>query len=127
MQVSVTARHMNVSKAVKEFAGRKVENLDRLFHGVTKIEIILDAVDGAYSAELIAHQKRGPNMVAVSKAADIYAALDAVIEKMDHQMRRKKEILKQRRKKTAKGMLPASSEEIGIGDEEPYRLNEAEE
>lgn len=117
MQVSVTARHMDLSEAVKEFASRKVENLDRLFHGVTKIEIILDAADGAHSAELIAHQKRGAKIIAISKADDIYKAIDAVIEKMDHQMRKKKEILKQRRKKTAKGVLPASGEEIRVEEE----------
>jgi len=117
LQVSVTARHMDLSEAVKEFASRKVENLDRLFHGVTKIEIILDAADGAHSAELIAHQKRGPKIIAISKADDIYKAIDAVIEKMDHQMRKKKEILKQRRKKTAKGVLPASGEEIRVEEE----------
>jgi putative sigma-54 modulation protein len=118
---------MNVSEAVKEFARRKVENLDRLFHGVTKIEIILDAVEGTHSAELIAHQKRGANMIAVSKADDMYEAIDAVIEKMDHQMRRKKEILKQRRKKTAKGAAPPIGEEAEVGDEETYKLDEAEE
>jgi len=117
LQVSVTARHMDLSEAVKEFASRKVENLDRLFHGVTKIEIILDAADGAHSAELIAHQKRGAKIIAISKADDIYKAIDAVIEKMDHQMRKKKEILKQRRKKTAKGVLPASGEEIRVEEE----------
>jgi len=108
---------MDLSEAVKEFASRKVENLDRLFHGVTKIEIILDAADGAHSAELIAHQKRGAKIIAISKADDIYKAIDAVIEKMDHQMRKKKEILKQRRKKTAKGVLPASGEEIRVEEE----------
>jgi len=124
LQVSVTARHMDLSESVKEFASRKVENLDRLFHGVTKIEIILDAADGAHSAELIAHQKRGAKIIAISKADEMYEAIDAVIEKMDHQMRKKKEILKQRRKKTAKGVLPVSGEEIRIRDEEPEEAEE---
>ncbi len=127
MQVTVTARHISITDAVKEFASRKVENLDRLFHGVTKIEIILGPTDGSHSAELIAHQKRGGTMIAVSKADDIYKAIDAVIEKMDHQMRKKKEILKERRKKTAKGAQPLPAEETEIGDEETYKLDEPEE
>lgn len=103
MQVSVTARHMEVTEAVKAHAEAKAEHLDRLFHGVTKIEMILNKVDGTYGAELIVHQRRGEKMVASGKAGDIYAAIDAVVEKMDHQLRRKKEILKQRRKRTARG------------------------
>ena len=124
MQVFVTARHSGITGGAKDYASRKVENLDRLFHGVTKIEIVLDAADGGFSAELIAHQKRGKKMIAAGRAPDMHAAIDAVIEKMDHQMRKKKEIVKEHRKKGAKGAAGASGEEIGIGDEESYELDE---
>jgi ribosomal subunit interface protein len=101
-----------------------VENLDRLFHGVTKIEIVLDAADGGFSAELIAHQKRGKKMIAAGRAPDIHAAIDAVIEKMDHQMRKKKEIVKERRKKGAKGASPMTGEEIEGGGKETSEVDE---
>ena len=48
LQVFVTARHSGITGGAKDYASRKVENLDRLFHGVTKIEIVLDAAARKY-------------------------------------------------------------------------------
>lgn len=123
MQVSVSSRHIELAGAVSEFARKKVENLGRLFTGLTEIEIVLDAADGGHVAELIAHQKRGKKFVAESKATDMYEAIAAVIEKMDHQLRRKKQMLKKRRRKGAKG-VPLSGE-AGAAVEEYGEIEEA--
>ena len=101
MKVSVSARHMETSDAVRMFTEKKVKNLDRLFSGLTQIEIVLDASDGGHRAELIAHSKRGERFVAESKAPDVYQAVQGVIDKMDRQLREKNRMLKERRKKRA--------------------------
>lgn len=125
MQVSVSSRHIELAGAVSDFARKKVENLGRLFAGLTEIEIILDAADGGHVAELIAHQKRGEKFVAESRATDMYEAIAAVIEKMDHQLRKKKQILKKRRKRGSKETsLPG---EAGAMVEESGEIEEAEE
>ncbi len=125
MEVSVIARHMEISEAVRDFAEKKVGNLDRLFSDLTQIEIVLDAADGGHSAELIAHQNRGEKFVAESRAPDMYQAITAVIDKMDHQLRKKKEILRRHRKKAARG-VPLPGEEEAAFEEESEDVAEAE-
>ncbi len=126
MEVSVIARHMEISEGVRGFAEKKVGNLDRLFSDLTQIEIVLDAADGGHSAELIAHQNRGEKFVAESRAPDMYQAITAVIDKMDHQLRKRKEILRRRRKKAARGApLPGEEEEAAF-EEESEDVAEAE-
>ena len=127
MEVSVIARHMEISEGVRDFAEKKVGNLDRLFSDLTQIEIVLDAADGGHSAELIAHQNRGEKFVAESRAPDIYQAITAVIDKMDHQLRKRKEILRRHRKKAARGVpVPGEVEEEAAFEEESEDVAEAE-
>jgi len=124
LEVTLSARHMQVPDGLKEFAAAKVEHLDRLFRDITKIEIKLDAADGGHRAQLIAHQRRGGAIIALSTAPDTRAAIDAVIEKMDHQLRKRKEILRERKKKGVKSpgeIIPEEmmgSGEIEEGEEE---------
>ena len=99
MRISVTARHMDISEAVKDYAAEKVEKLPKLFDKVVSADVVLDAADNGHSAELILHQDRGPRIVAESKHADMYAAIDDVIDRMEHQLRKKKDILKNKRRK----------------------------
>ena len=99
MRISVTARHMDISEAVKDYAAEKVEKLPRLFDKVVSVDVVLDAADNGHSAELILHQDRGPRIVAESKHVDMYTAIDDVIDRMENQLRKKKEILKKKRRK----------------------------
>ena len=99
MRISVTARHMDISEAVRDYAAEKVEKLPRLFDKVVSVDVVLDATDNGHCAELILHQDRGSRIVAESKHADMYTAIDDVIDKMAHQLRKKKDILKNKRRK----------------------------
>lgn len=99
MRISVTARHMDISEAVKDYAAEKVEKLPKLFDKVVSADVVLDAADNGHSAELILHQNRGPQIVAESKHTDMYAAIDDVIDRMARQLRRKKGMLKDKRRK----------------------------
>ncbi len=99
MRISVTARHMDISGAVRDYAVGKVEKLPRLFDRVVGVDVVLDATENGHKAELILHQARGPQIVAESKHADMYAAIDNAIDRMAHQLRKKKDILKNKRRK----------------------------
>jgi glycosyltransferase involved in cell wall biosynthesis len=54
MKVTVTARHMEMTDVMKEYAYDKAERLGKFFDNIRKIEIILDAEKGKrYRAEVI--------------------------------------------------------------------------
>ncbi len=96
MKVEVTARHMEVTDLVKDYAYEKVERLEKFFDNVRKMEVILDKekTNERYSAEMIASATKGQVLVCQSTDISATAALDMVADKMERQLTRFKEKLR---------------------------------
>ena len=95
MQIQISTRHGQVSEATQEKIRGKVERLSRYLERLTKIEVIIDlthrdkpTVDLKVSA---AHK----DFVATSQA-ELMAAVDMVMEKMEQQLRKYKEKVQSR-------------------------------
>ena len=96
MKVEVTARHMEVTDLVRDYAHEKVERLEKFFDNIRKLEVILDKekTNERYSAEMIASATRGQILVCHSTDVSATAALDLVADKMERQLTRFKEKLR---------------------------------
>jgi putative sigma-54 modulation protein len=101
VQIQISTRHGHVSDATQEKIRSKVERLNRYFERLTTIEVTLDvehpeapAVDVRVSAE---HKH---DFVATAKAENLLAAVDAVVEKMEQQLRKYKERVQDRHRNT---------------------------
>jgi len=97
MQVTVTGRHMGVSDPLKRYCLGKAEKLARYFDRVVSVQVILDGRDGRHSAEVIVHVDRAEPFVAVEAHDDAYAAFDLVLDKIERQLRRHKERVRNRK------------------------------
>jgi putative sigma-54 modulation protein len=97
MQVSVTGRHMSVSDQLKTHCSEKAERLIRFFDRITRVEVVLDGHDGMHSAEMIVHSDGTPPFVASEEHADPFAAVDLLIDKLERQISRHKEKLRNRK------------------------------
>ena len=97
MRVTVTGRHMGVSEALKQYGTEKVERLGRFFDRISAIDLILDGHDGEHSAEVIVHADGSHPFVASEGQKDAFAAIDLVMDKIEHQIRRHKERLRNRK------------------------------
>ncbi len=90
MQVNVTFRHMESSEALRKYAEEKTERLSKyLFepievHWVLEIEKIRHIADATVTAN-------GVTIKAQEDTQDMYAAIDAVIDKLENQVRKHKE------------------------------------
>ncbi len=98
MKTTVTVRHMDISDAIRTHATKKVKKMVRIFDKLVSVDVILDETEGSHTAELILHQNKGPRIVAEARHADMYAALDEVIAKMETRLRKKKGRLMGKRK-----------------------------
>lgn len=95
MKVTVTARHMEMTDVLKEYAVDKAERLGKFFDHLRKIEIILDSEsEKRYSAEIIAAATRGQVLVCHTTDVTATAALDTVLDKMERQLTKFKEKLR---------------------------------
>ena len=97
MQITVSGRHMGVSESLKEYCSEKSERLVRYFDRITSIEIILDGKNGRHDAEMIVHADGTTPFVAHEQHADAYAAVDLLLDKVENQLRRHKEKLRNRK------------------------------
>jgi putative sigma-54 modulation protein len=97
MNITVTGRHMGVTDAVKDYCTTKAERLVRFYDRISQIEVILDGHNGVHSAEMIVHSEGTQPFVASEERDDLYAAIDVLLDKIEGQIRRHKERLRNRK------------------------------
>jgi putative sigma-54 modulation protein len=86
MLVKVTGRHMSVTEAMKAYAEEKTPRLTRIEPRISEIEVVLDFEGGLPKAEFIVDVERAGDFVASQGNKDMYAAIDAVIDKLERQL-----------------------------------------
>lgn len=97
MRVTVSGRHMGISEELRTFCREKAEKLSRFYDRVQAIDVVLDGHQGTHSAEMIVHADGTMPFVASEEHADIFAAVDLVIDKIERQISRHKERLRNRK------------------------------
>ena len=97
MQVIVSGRHMGVSDALKAYCTEKSERLQRFYDRIKNIEVVLDGHEGQHSAEIIVHVEGTSPFVASEEREDAFAAVDVLMDKIERQIRRHKERLRNRK------------------------------
>lgn len=97
MQINVTGRHMGISESLKEYCREKSERLARFYDRIQSIEVILDGNNGRHTAEMIVHSEGAQPFVAKEHHEDAFAAVDLMLDKIERQIRRHKEKLRNRK------------------------------
>jgi putative sigma-54 modulation protein len=122
MRVTVTGRHMGVTGALKEYCEEKAGKLARFYDRIQAVEVILDGRSGVHTAEIIVHTDRAEPFVAKEQHEDAYAAVDLLLDKIERQLTRHKERVRNR-KHPPRGTLaePAGPVE---SEEEPDELED---
>lgn len=97
MQVTVSGRHMSVSDAVRDYCREKAQHLVHFYDRIRSVEVILDGHNGQHSAEMIVHSDGTPPFVASEEQPDLYAAIDLLLDKIERQITRHKDKLRNRK------------------------------
>ncbi|MFH1269338.1 MAG: ribosome-associated translation inhibitor RaiA [Planctomycetota bacterium] len=113
MEITISTRHGHISEETQAKIASKVEKLGRLFDRLTGIEVTIDlehrdmpSIDLRVSAE---HRH---DFVATSQSEDLLASTDIAVRKLEQQVRRHKERVRDRHRNSAprhEGM-PSESE-----------------
>lgn len=90
MQVSVTGHHIDVSPALRDYVDSKLAKLERHFDHLTDIHCVLTVEKLEHKAEATV-QLSGGTIHADAVEADMYAAIDGLVDKLDRQVRKHKE------------------------------------
>lgn len=92
MQTSITGRHIELTDAIKDYVENKLKRLERHQHSLMNAEVILSVNKLVQKAEAKLDLD-GFNIYAEAEDKDLYAAIDALTDKLDRQVHRHKEQL----------------------------------
>ena len=90
MQVNIAGHHLELTEALRDYVGSKLERLERHFDQVSNIDVILSVEKLVHKAEATV-PVNGQNLFAFAEDQDMYAAIDALVDKLDRQIIKRKE------------------------------------
>ena len=92
MQLQISGHHIEVTESMRNFVTEKFQRLERHFDQVVDVRVILSVDKLIQKAEATVHVN-GANLFAEESQEDMYAAIDALIDKLDRQLIKHKEKL----------------------------------
>ena len=92
MQLTITGHHIDVTEALKTKVESKLSKLERHFDHLTAVHCILTVEKLEHKAEATVHFSGG-TIHADAIEEDMYAAIDALIDKLTRQVTKHKEKL----------------------------------
>ena len=110
MNVTVHARHMEATEALRQYVQSKVVKLPRFYDNVMTIEVILEMDADQPKVEMIAHARRRRTFVAKNRGENMYACVDQCLDKITGQLRRHKDRVRDRQGPPRGGRASAPTE-----------------
>ena len=96
MQINLTGRHIDITDSLRDYVTSKMDRIERHFDNVTNIHVILDVEKLRQKAEASFHIS-GHDIFAEAENEDMYAAIDSLVDKLDRQLLKYKEKMKNHR------------------------------
>jgi len=90
MQIHLTGHHVDITEPLRDYVNEKMDRLERHFDNVIDVNVVLEVEKQRHKAEgtlLLS----GNRIHAEAVEADMYAAIDALIDKLDRQVVKHKE------------------------------------
>ena len=88
--VKIQGRHVAITPAISEYVTRKIESLHLDYPKIIEAHVILEVEKYRHSAEVVLVCSNHINIEACEETNDMYAAIDAVADKVARQMRKYK-------------------------------------
>lgn len=93
MQIAVTFRHMDSTEALKNHVEERIGKLDKYVIKPVQVHIILSVEKIRQQCEIVLTASN-LRATAVESSENLYAAIDLAVQKIERQLKKHKEILK---------------------------------
>ncbi|HLV49031.1 MAG TPA: ribosome hibernation promoting factor [Aliidiomarina sp.] len=93
MQINLTGHHIDITEPLRNYVDTKFSKLERHFDHITNVYVVLNVEKLRQKAEATLHVSGG-EIFATAEHEDMYAAIDALIDKLDRQVIKHKEKLR---------------------------------
>jgi putative sigma-54 modulation protein len=91
MAIEITARHLQISPDLQDFARGRAERLIGEFPKIEHVHVVLDEQRKRFSAEFVVQHKGLAQVEAREVCENMPAAIDLACEKVEKQLRRHRE------------------------------------
>src|SRR3989338_2266781 len=106
MEIQLTAKQLKITPAISDYVHQKIEKAQKYFDHIVWGQVFLHIEKRAHNAEVVIHAP-GQTFRALATAADLYSAVDLASDKIDAQLKKFKERLKDRHKPHVAGEMEA--------------------
>ncbi len=121
MKLRITGRHMNITPALREYVDTRFERLDRYGLKVTSLQVILGVEKLQHKAEVVG-TVNGKRVQAKTATPEMYATIDALVARVDAQLRKWKERLVNHKPAKTKRPRPSVRRQETWGSDEPSQV-----
>jgi putative sigma-54 modulation protein len=90
MQLNISGHHVELTEALKEYVSEKFQRLERHFDQISNTNVTLQVEKLRQIAEATVNISGG-ELHAKAESEDMYAAIDALVDKLDRQILKHKE------------------------------------
>ena len=90
MQITITARHFELTNAIRDFVEQSCEKLSRYFDHIISVDAILTLEKMRNHVEFNLHASKF-NLHSEHEDMDLYVAVEAAVEKMERQLKKLKD------------------------------------
>lgn len=96
MNIQITGKNIELTDAIRSYVEKKVTKVKKYFDQVIDVQVILDVQKNVHIAEILVNAK-GVFLKGLEKSEDLYASIDLAIDKIDRQLVKYKEKLKDKK------------------------------
>lgn len=105
MNLNITGRHVEVTPAIRDYLSSKLDRVIRHFDNVTSVTVTLSVEKLKQKVDVTLHV-RGKDIFVESEDADLYAAIDAMTDKLDRQVQKYKQKMTDHNHESVKHQVP---------------------
>lgn len=96
MHIQITAKNIELTDAIRSYAEKKVEKLKKYLDQKLEVSVLLEVQKNLHIVEILV-SANGVFMKGLEKSEDLYASIDLAVDKIDKQLVRYKERLKDKK------------------------------
>ena len=96
MQIHLTSRHLEITDDIRTYIEKRAKKIEAIFNPVIDFQVVMEVEKNRYRAEITLATRKA-TFHAQGETHDVFSSLDDVIDKIETQIRRHKERIKDRR------------------------------
>ena len=96
MQIHLTSRHLEITDDIQTYIEKRAQKIEAIFNPVIDFQVVMEVEKNRYRTEITLATRKA-TFHAQGETHDVFSSLDDVIDKIETQIRRHKERIKDRR------------------------------